>query len=190
MQYKAALAKALLAAIDSFDRADRGEIFERAGNAHVVAIRDAPRTAWIAAAHQLAVDEALAAMLGDDALEQQLRDYVSRAAQTPLFAPILRGALAMFGVSPSSLYRFLPRAWDMTSRNAGSIVERSLGDHAHEIRYEDLPPVMRVSCLAVATRGSSLGILDLVNRKGTAETDVSALADGVLVHRISWAPLE
>lgn len=186
-KYKATLAKALLDAIDELPGTERSRVLDRVAAHHVETIRQTPRTSWINAEHQLAVDTAIAEGLGDDALERRLRAYVSRARESPLFRPLISGAVSLFGLTPASLYRILPRAWDMTSRNAGVIYVRPLGDRAHEIRYDELPEVMRVPCLAVATRGSTLGILDIVGFDGAVETDVSALERGVLVHRVSWA---
>lgn len=187
-QYKASLARSLLESVDRLDDALRRRVYELAGPEHVRAIRDAPRTSWLEAEHQIAVDGAIAEVLGNAALERMIREYVSRASDTPLFKPLMRGAIALFGLTPASIYRILPRAWGMTSREAGIVSERVIDDRHHEVTYAQLPELMRVESIAVTTRGSLLGMLDLVGHGGTVETDLGQLPDGKIVHRIAWQP--
>ena len=185
-QYKATLAKTLLEDVDALAPADRAKVLAEVDPVHLQAIRQAPRTAWISAEHQLAVDGAIERALGPEALENLVRAYVSKAVATPLFRPFMRGATSLFGVNPASLYRVMPRAWALTSRNAGVIAEQGLGERSHEVRYESLPPLLRRSSFAVTTRASLLGILDLMDATGVCETDLSPMSGGTITHRISW----
>lgn len=186
--YKSALAKSLLEDVERLSGPERSRVLERVAQEHLDAVRNAPRASWIDAAHQVAIDSAILEALGEQELEQMLRGFVSRISQTPLFRPILNGAIGLFGLTPASVYKVLPRAWSLTSKNAGSILQRAIDERTHEIAYRDLPALMRVPSMAVTTRGSVYGILDLLEFEGAVETDATALDQGTIVHQIRWAP--
>ena len=185
--YKAALAKSLLEEVEKMAPGERDAVLDHVGSEHLLAINDAIRTDWINARHQLAIDEAIEAHLGPNALVNMVRKYAAAAGDVPIFRPIKRGAIALFGVSPHGFFKMVPRAWSTSSRNCGYSKYTKISDHEAELAYRDLPGLMRTSCFATSTRGGVYGVLDIAEAKGgDVESDTSLLAEGVVTHRATW----
>jgi hypothetical protein len=180
------MSKALLERIEQLDPAEREPVLRAIPEASLRLIRDSSRTDWLDARHQIAMDAAVWEVLGEERLVQLLRSYSAQAADVPLFGPIFKGALGMFGGGPSAVYRVIPRAWGFTSRNGGTITTRITGDRAAEVVYTALPPLLRRATMAATTRGAMLGVLDIFGLEGTCSTDKSQLDAGIIAHSVRW----
>ena len=95
---------------------------------------------------------------------QSLRD----AIRQPFSQPLARGALFLWGKSPSSLVRRTPQAWQLVSRHCGELkaIESGAADSI-TLRVEQLPAVCRRQGLLLMWEGGLMAQLDAVDALGT-----------------------
>jgi hypothetical protein len=104
------------------DRADElvpGAIRPRLGDAELTAIECAGPLAWLPVTTDLALQRALADVLGPERLGELLRSGLRSVwAQTPIRG-LVQAAVGLLGVHPGTLARLVPNAWTLLYRDCG-----------------------------------------------------------------------
>jgi len=181
--YKATLTKTLFERVGELPVAERDAVLDAIPSEHVRAIERAGRTDWLPAEIEASLDRAIFERLGEERLTQYTYDYTSDAANVPIFAPILKGALNLFG-GARGLLKLFPRTWGFVARNCGRVEYAAAADHV-ELAYLELPVVMRTKHFAAACEGSVRGGLALAGENDAElEVDTAGLHRGELRIRV------
>lgn len=186
-KYKAQITRAVLDEVDRLPETERDAVLERLGVEHLQRIRQASRTAWLPAETQAALDLAMYEALGPEGQEALMCRYTLAAVDTPLFAPLARGALSLLGGGPHGVFKTVQRTWPFVSKNCGGLlVQRT--ENGAVLTYTEVPPALRHPAFASSNRGSFMGMLAFVRVTGAIETDLSRLeSEGTVTHRITWS---
>ena len=104
---------------------------------------------------------------------QSLRD----AMRQPFILPLARGALFLWGKTPTALIRRTPQAWQLVSRHCGELKAVESGvDDAMIMRVEQLPTVCRRQGLLAMWEGGLMAVHDAVEVEGTVVTHAEQFA--------------
>ena len=104
---------------------------------------------------------------------QSLRD----AIRQPFIQPLARGALFLWGKTPSALVRRTPQAWQLVSRNCGELKAIESGnENSISLRVEQLPAVCRRQGLLLMWEGGLSSQLDAVDTAGTVTLQADQFA--------------
>jgi hypothetical protein len=184
--YKATLTKTLLDAMLALDPKERDAVLAELDQADVDRISNAAKTDWLPAEVQGNLDRAVYTALGEERLIDWVRNYTREASEIPVFAPIARGALTLFGGGAAGGLRILPKTWGFVARNCGRcLVERS--DDGAAVSYVDLPEVMRTEWFVAAGKGGLFGLLEFVKATDIeVEVDDANLAKGDVHYTVRW----
>lgn len=188
-QYRASVTKSLLeAAAQQLDAGCYAEIRGQLRGEVTDAVERSLNMDWLDATHQVAIDEVMREVLGDDGLVDFHRRFVEHSAPR-LLGAFLKGVANVFGESPRAILRAMPKAWAFVTRDLGRVETRNLdgldgGDNSVEVRYVDLPDCLRTPTFVLVTRGGQLGGLALIGMDGDVETDDAELGSGRVTHRL------
>ena len=184
--YKATLTKTLLESMLALEPSERDLVLAELDPAEVERISSAAKTDWLPAGVQARLDRAVYTALGRDRLIDWVRNYTREASEIPVFAPIARGALTLFGGGPAGGLRILPKTWGFVARNCGRcLVEKR--DEGATVSYVDLPEVMRTEWFVAAGKGGLLGLLEFVKASEIeVEIDEASLGSGDVHYVVRW----
>ena len=171
------MVKPLLEAIERLEPSSAGRVFDEIDPIHVKAVREASLTAWVDARHQAAIDEGFVRALGRAAMVEHARQFTRSAGDNPVFAPLLKGTLAIFGLSPKAMYSTQTRAWKFSARGLGRLEHEPVGPKAHRIVYSEVPEFLRNDGFVGRAHGPNYAMMDLVRAVGTVDVDESELQD-------------
>ncbi len=105
--------------LDRSDELGPGSLRERLDDAQLTAIECAGPLVWLPVSIDLALQRALAELLGPERASELLRTGLRQLwASTPARA-IVQTAVGLFGVNPGSLARLIPNAWNLLYRDCG-----------------------------------------------------------------------
>jgi hypothetical protein len=115
---------------------------------------------------------------------QSLRD----AIRQPFIQPLARGALFLWGKTPSALVRRTPQAWQLVSRHCGELKAVESGeDSSITLRVEQLPVSCRRQGLLLMWEGGLASQLDAVDTAGTVTVRAEQFATlGTAEFLIRW----
>jgi hypothetical protein len=147
----------------------RGAILQAIPSALRAEIREASALDWLPARVWVELCEAI--RVGADVAgarsfwRQSLRD----AIRQPFMAPLARGALFLWGKTPSALVRRTPQAWQLVSRHCGQLkaVESPGESSTITLRVEQLPIPCRKQGLLLMWEGGLMAQFDAVDTVGT-----------------------
>lgn len=143
---------------------------------HVETIQSSSRLAWIDAD---ALDELNAAYLsvaGRDGYLDFWRRYAIGSVDSTLLGSLFGGALRIFGRSPAGLLKWVGRAWEVTTRDYGTMLVDVEPDVVR-IRLVDLPPGVRRITVPLCTQGSVSGVIEFTGHVPHVECDLSQLEE-------------
>lgn len=184
--YKATLTKTIFERVGSLPAAEREGVLGRMDAENVAAIERAARTDWLPAAVEADLDNAIFEELGADRLTQYVHEYTVRAADFPIFTPIARGAMNLFGGGPKAMLKIIPKTWGFVARHCG-VCSYAEKHGAVIVSYEALPEVMRTPAFVAASKGGLTGVMDFVRAKGvTVETDSRSIGSGTVRYTVRW----
>jgi hypothetical protein len=151
-------------------------------------IREAGSLEWIPARIWAELCEAIRLGAGSVGARTFWRQSLRDAIRQPLMAPLARGAMFLWGKTPSALVRRTPQAWQLVSRNCGELKAIETGEeHAITLRVEQLPLPCRKQGLLLMWEGGLMAQLDAVDQPGsvTMKTD-QFLAHGTADFMLRW----
>jgi hypothetical protein len=124
-----------------------GEELEKKALAHISedtlrTVREAPRNAWLPVEHDIDITEAVYRELGTEGVRGWSRDALLRSMEGPLLKPFLDGAVAVFGLKPTQMYRVVPRGFPSVYRACGDLTYLGDGDGRVTLHWERVPPVL------------------------------------------------
>jgi hypothetical protein len=167
----------------------RGKLLSAIPDALRAEIREASPLEWIPARVFVELCEAIrfGATTATRAFwRQSLRD----AIRQPFIQPLARGALYLWGKTPSALVRRTPQAWQLVSRNCGELKAIESGeDNAITLRVEQLPVTCRKQGLLLMWEGGLMAQLDAVEAEGSVVARTEQFASqGASDFIVRWEP--
>ncbi len=185
--YKATLTKTLLEAMLKLPAGERAAVVKELGEQDIITITNAAKTDWLPASVQARLDRAVYVALGEQHLTDWVRSYTREASEIPVFAPIARGAIKLFGGGAAGGLRILPKTWGFVARDCGRCLVEGREQGAR-VSYVDLPDQMRTPWFVAAGRGGLLGLLDFTRTQGAeVEIDDANIARGDVHYVASWS---
>lgn len=152
-------------------------------------IEQAPKVAWLDEATYNALTEAVRAELGDPETLALFRAVGRRVVSSPSLQAMYEAAMRLFGMSPHSVLKIVPRARQSVVRNSGTLVYERVDTRCARLRLTDFPSsTFRLGTTVIILTGTLLGCLDTlgVSEQGrVVARDVDLLA-GAANFEVSW----
>lgn len=194
---RASVPKLVLAQVEALPASERDRVLAQLDPEWLDGVRRAARTAWVPLDWTPRLYRAVDEALGDARVMSVARDMAAGTYDVPLFAPLIRGALNVFGDGAASLLRTLPGGWKLVNRGAGRCeVEIDRGARVATVSLRELAPPLRDRPFARSWVGTLHGIFDQVDGDradgdridgdARVEADLDALADGLAHYRANW----
>ncbi len=182
-QYRAVTCRGTLRSLRKLPEAE--EIFARVDPAHVAAIDQGLSLTWISTTPMDAIADVALDVLGPEAFRKFHAASVNSWSESKLFGPLFGAAGRIFGANPAGYLKWMGRAWQITTRNLGTIstTETKTGV---QVVYAGLPPSHRVERTVHNAYGSLHGIVAGRGLNPTISVDDSRLTDGFLTFDVSW----
>ncbi len=138
-------------------------------------IREAGRLAWHDARVLMDLVEVIRQVCGHAEARAFWRVSFKESITQPMLAPLARGALILFGNVPGALVRRTPQAWQLFTRNCGSLKAVDVGEESSVmLRVENFPRVCRVLGFVCMVEGGLESEMDFFSVRGTVETRAEA----------------
>jgi hypothetical protein len=132
-------------------------------------IAEASRTQWLPAGWGVEIYEALAAALGESAVYALATEMVTAAPSVPMFQPLLRGVIHIFGREPVELLRAYPHAQRFIARNCGTC--EAVFGRPTTVRFQHVPEALRRRVWQVGQLAVIEAMLTLAGGAGKVEID-------------------
>jgi len=149
-------------------------------------MRASTRLAWLPAEP---FDQLKQAHLEHVGLEHYVafwRRYMTQVAGNPLFRNLLEGGKRIFGTAPSGVIKWMPKGWGLSTRACGSLCV-DMTETTATLFLKDAAPSSRQTSTGHASKGTLLGLCDLLSIEATVEVDDSRMNDGRFVMHAHWA---
>ncbi|MCY1008217.1 hypothetical protein OV079_22180 [Nannocystis pusilla] len=170
--FKASVLKMMLEHVDELPEAD--EVRRRMEPQVQREIAEASRTQWLPGAWGPAIYEAVAAVLGETGVYELAAEMVTAAPAMPMFQPLVRGVIHIFGREPVELLRAYPHAQKFTARNCGTC--EVLFARPTTVRFQHVPELLRRRVWQVGQLAVIEAMLVLAGGSGKVEIDAPEFA--------------
>lgn len=182
-QYRVVTCRGTLARVRALPEAE--QILAKVDPAHIDAIEQGRSLTWMSTEHIDAIADATFEVIGKEAYRRFFADAVNSWSDSKLFGPLFQSAGRIFGSNPAGHLKWLGRAWQVTTRNLGSVstTETKTGV---QVLYAGLPQSHRVERMLHSSYGSLYGIVSGRGETPKIEPDDSRLPDGFLTFDVSW----
>ncbi len=148
----------------------------------------APGT-WLPIDLHVTLADVLRETFGDARAHAFYRHAMKASLAGPLFAPLVRTAIRLFGLSPATCVRWAPKAWEASFRNAGTMTGEILEPGRARLVYRDLARVCIESDAWIeSSQGSAYGVIEMTRADGIVRLDLSERANNGYSLEIEWAP--
>jgi hypothetical protein len=161
-------------------------VTEAAGKAEITRMRQASRLAWLPADPFDRLKQAHFEHVGQDAYVDFWRGYMTGVAENPLFRSLLDGGKRIFGNSPAGVLKWMPKGWALSTRGCGSFTTE-FGECEATLVLHGAPPSSRVQSTGQTSRGTILGLFDLLSIDGEVEVDDTKMSDGHFEMHARWS---
>jgi hypothetical protein len=151
-------------------------------------IREASPVAWLPARLHAELAEVGLAAFGSRRAHEYYRWAFGRSIQGPLFGPLLRTGVAVFGLSPAAFLRWADRGWDLSFRDTGSIHGEVLERGRGRLFYSNIPQdLARSHAWVEAVASSYYGMLDFTRTSGVIRFVERDHAAGNFTLELEWS---
>ncbi len=158
---------------------ERDPVLARLGDDALRKVRAAGVFDWLPAPLHLSLVEALRATRGDEEARRFWRGLMLASFDRALLKPLFEGGLRLFGRSPRGILRMTPQAYQLVTRDCGSVrTESNDGDGGILLTFSELPPPLRVPGWVEVCAGNCEAALDALGQQGTVRIGSRELADG------------
>jgi hypothetical protein len=147
------------------------EVLRRMSPETLRCIEEASRVDWLPHAMVREMVGHIRAVAGEEAVRGWSRAAVNGALQGSLFRPFLEGVVAVFGLSPGSACKVLPRAYGAALKDCGQLHLRHVGPDSARLELLDLPQETRDHSWLVSVAGGFEVVFDACHVDGRVELD-------------------
>lgn len=143
---------------------------------------------WIEEATYNALTNGVRRTLGDEATLALFRRLGRRIVKNPNLANAVGSLAKVFGVTPHTSFKFVPRARGQMTRNAGDLTYERVDENHCRLILKGFPPsTFRSGTTVILLRGTWLGVLDFTNQPhGTVTVENLDIEAGSCVFDIRW----
>jgi len=187
-EIRASWTRRVLRMIDALPKRDVVECRSRIRADSLSRLENAAPLEWLPAEIHAQVIEVLRNHVGPERYRQLYTDMTLDGLNRPLFGPLARAAVSMFGRSAVGLERVFPRGWGLVARGCGRIHMTSSAKGRAEMLLEDLPPgLSRTDTYALGFAGAfdACGIF-AGSTERSCVVDTSELGEGRVRYRLAW----
>lgn len=185
---KANMVRFALDRLGVFGPETEARILERCGDEVVGRIRSATRVEWIPATDQVALNDAIRAEVSREAYLEFWGETGLLAARDSIFSQVAQGAMRLFGVSPSSLYKILPRANKHVTRDVGEYqIDVDPDGRFVVVTFHSIAPeLLKTDSWFLSASVTIKTPLLLLGRDGRVEVDEENYEEGRFRWIVSW----
>lgn len=185
-EIRASWTKRLLRHVETWPDDLGGRVRARVPGPVLVRLEGSGPLAWLPSEIHASVIAAVHDEIGSERYVALYREMTLDGLNRPLFGPLARGAVGLFGRSAVGLERMFPRAWGLVSRGCGrmEMVESKRG-HA-VMQLDGVPEILRLVPYALGFQGAFDACRDFVRTAGTSVLDSSGLAEGRVRYVLDW----
>ncbi len=141
---------------------------------------------WIPTTPLDEISNAMLLEIGPEAFKDFYAEHVNGWSKTKLFGPLMESATRIFGSNPAGYLKWLGRAWQVTTRNMGSVTTTEF-DGGARVSYRDLPPSHCAERMLLSAEGNIRGIVQHQGATARIEVDTSDFEQGRLTFDVSWS---
>lgn len=172
-EVRARLSQEFLGYLDEYRAGLQAQVEARVSSEYLELLRGVPPTHWIPFELTLEGVEAAVDVLGEaQAPDLWAKAFVHRFSKTPVIGGLIEMWTRLFGLSPGTLVKGIPRAFEGTYRNLMQPAVRIEDRHA-EIEMTELAEVLfRRPKYFLAFRGAFSGFFELCRTAGTVEPHI------------------
>jgi hypothetical protein len=167
--------KTLLSALERSGAATVAAVRARAGAALLERIDAATPAEWLPIELDVALTEAIARELGPRRTHAHFRAATGLDYETSLFRGFVHMASNLFGLTPATYVKLLPKGWSLVFRECGEFRAGEPATGRLELAYHDVPRVCATELWLESVRSSFHSCFDLCG-----------LAEG----RVEWGELD
>lgn len=149
-------------------------------------MRSCTRLAWLPAEPFDQLKQVHFEHIGAEGYVAFWRRYMTQAAVNPLFRNLYEGGKRIFGTTPGSVLKWMPKGWGLSTRACGRF-SADVTETTATLILEDAPESSRQASTGHTSKGTILGLCDLLSIEGTVEIDDSGMHDGRFVMHARWA---
>lgn len=185
------MCKLFLEAARALPPESRRQVFVLVPEPVLTLIDTSPRLGWVPAEEGLKLADALHQVLGGPGFRAFFSHLAERTMASPLMESFFAGAVRLFGLTPQSLLKWYPQAWEQVFRGCGRPVYQPLRETTVngrvEMLLEDFPPaLLRSNTFPDCVAGSFDMLLRRGAREGRVELREVDRLRGRLRYDISW----
>jgi hypothetical protein len=178
--------KSDLAALDDLVPGIREQVLARLRPGFALDVASASRLDWMPVAEVVSLCRVLREVTDEETVRTWCRRATSFSLQTPLFRPILQGALAIFGRDPQRVYKVMPTAWIAAMKDCGQLVADVATPGVVTLTIHGMPAVARDRDFLIAAGGAFEVVLDECGVEGRCQLELQGGLDPRYV--TSWGP--
>ena len=165
----------------------RGRFLARVTDELRAEIDGASRVGWLPLSIHVTLSDILLSTYGVARAHDYYRRAFAESLRGPVLGPLMLTAARILGLSPASLVKWAPRAYDGSFRNAGTVTGEILGPGRARLVYADLPAMCATSdAWMTSPQGSAYGAYDVLGVEGVVRLDSRARAEGKMILELEW----
>lgn len=149
-------------------------------------MRSSSRLAWLPAEPFDQLKQAHFEHVGPEGYVAFWRRYMTQIAENPLFRSLLEGGKRIFGTTPAGVLKWTPKGWGLSTRGCGTF-SADIALSAATLTLADASPSSRQLSTGYTSKGTLLGLCDLLSIEGTVDVDDSRMDEGRFVMHARWA---
>jgi hypothetical protein len=139
---------------------------------------------FIPVAWDLALVRAIREELGEEQLRRVSREMMSASLRGPLLGGLVRGAQALFGITPNALFHWAGNAWSHVTRECGTLALEAEEPAAAVLRFEAMPSELTEPDYLAAVGATLSAVFVICGVEGRVEL-IDARPDGARF-RAEW----
>ena len=148
-------------------------------------MRSSTRLAWLPAAPFDKLKHIHFEHVGLEAYVEFWRRYMTQIAVNPLFRSLLEGGKRIFGATPGGVIKWMPKGWGLSTRGCGTFTAE-ITEGSATLTLENAPASSRHVSTGQGSKGTILGLCDLLSIEGAVEVDDSRMKEGRFVMHARW----
>jgi hypothetical protein len=163
--------KSDLTALEDLGAEVRDRVLERLPPEFVSTVADASRLDWVPVPTLARLCRAIRQVTDEEVLRNWSRAATNLSLETPLFRPILTGAVAIFGRDPQKIYKVMPTAWNAAMKACGEL-KVDTGTPGHVVLdLRGAPDAVKDRDFLLATAGAFEVVFDECRVEGRCDLD-------------------
>lgn len=152
----------------------------------VTEIERAARVDWLPIDVDVALTRAVHQLKGTPGVRDWSRRSLLSAVEGPMLRPIVRAVVALFGLTPATVLRRAPMAWQQIYQDCGLLVCEPVSPHEMRLRVEGARgPFLNDGAYVEGTCGTFEGAVDLGGARGVVHAHMDPGA-GRVEFTVTW----